>query len=84
MEYLEDHERTSGPLCVECHTFHVDAENDSEPCYHCFGADGVLDPCRICAGSGTELLAEIERDPDFEEEASRVRSVLDNPSKKIN
>ena len=84
MTLLDDHERTSGPLCGDCHTFHVDPENDSQPCYHCFVAKGELDPCRICEGNGTELLAELECDPDLEEEAARLRSVLDNRNRKIN
>ena len=84
MELLEDHERMSGPPCEDCHTFHVDPENGSQPCYHCFVVKGELDPCRICAGKGAELLAELECEPDFEEEAARVRLVLGNLNKKIN
>ncbi len=84
MMLLDDHERVSGPLCVECHSFYVDSENESQPCYHCFVTKGELDPCRICAGSGEELLAELDCDPNFEEEAARVRSVLANQSRKIN
>jgi hypothetical protein len=84
MMLLEEHELSSGPLCPKCHAFHVDPESEGQSCYHCFAAEGGLDPCRICTGSGAELLAELDCDPNFEEEASRIRSVLNNSSKKIN
>jgi len=84
MSFLEEHELTFGPLCGECHAFHVDPENGSQPCYHCFASKGQLDPCRICAGKGKELLAELDSDSNLEEEATRVRLVLSNRNKQIN
>ena len=84
MMLLEDHERSSGPLCANCQTFYVDPEDPEQPCYHCFVTEGGLDPCRICAGNGAELLSELECGPELEEEAIRVRLVLSNRKRKIN
>jgi len=84
MTLLEDHEREYGPLCVNCQTFHVDPEMEDQPCYHCFVSEGQMDPCRICEGKSEELLAELECDPNFEEEAKRVRLVLSIRNRKIN
>lgn len=84
MTLLEDHERASGPLCASCHNFHVDPENGDQHCYHCFVAEGGLDPCRICTGNESELLEELDCDPNFEEEAKRVRSVIAIRNRKIN
>ncbi len=68
MSLLEDHERSTGPLCV-CKRFHA-ALGSEGTCFHCFDeANAHVADCPVCAPTIPTVFFQL----DLADELTRVR-----------